>query len=69
MIDLHCKVLELALQEWEQREGLGTSFTAEVQKHVCGWKRCWREGEGGGEGVGYGTSITHYLVTYVITVF
>ena len=52
MIDLHCKVLELALQEWEQREGLGTSFTAEVQKHVCGWKRCWREGEGGWRGGG-----------------
>eukprot|EP00731_Ephydatia_muelleri_P000295 Em0001g295a len=34
VIDLHCKVLELALQEWEQREGLGTSFTADVQKHV-----------------------------------
>ena len=35
VIDVHCKVFELALQEWEQRESLGTSFTADVQKHVC----------------------------------
>ena len=34
IVRLHCKLLELALEEWEHRTEMGSSYTNEIQKQV-----------------------------------